>query len=87
MQKGSYQIGFRPRSSLIDPFFWIFKRIVDIVNVYNHSDLEPRQNVEQDVIDVAVDLLIMAQVDEENVPLRKIPKDFAIHLLTPCPII
>ena len=68
LQERPQHVGFVPCSSLINPFPRIFKWVHDVVHVNIHSRLKRRQQIEEEMIDIAVDLCNVSRIDKQNIP-------------------
>lgn len=56
LQERAQQIRFIPRHPQLEPLPRVFERVGHIVEVHQHAGFEARQELEQDVIDVAAGL-------------------------------
>ena len=56
LKESSKQIVLVPCNTLGDPLRWVFKRKKDIVDVDSYTRAETRENLEEEVIDVATQL-------------------------------
>src|SRR5438445_8328548 len=57
------------RSSVVDPLLRVFERIDDVVKVDVDPGTDPRQDFEENTIDVAVDLAHVRGIHEQDVVL------------------
>ena len=60
LKKGSQKVGFVPRSAFVQPDFGILERPENIMEMSDHSLLQQRQNLEEQVQHIASGLADVA---------------------------
>lgn len=69
IEKGLHNVLFVPeKSSLIDPTAWVFRRNVNVVDMYYDARCEIRHDREIFMNHIAADLCRMGGIDDQNIP-------------------
>ena len=81
LQKRAEHVLLVPRPAASQPVERVLEGREDIVKVNQRAWFQPRQDLEKEAVDVAVDLRDMSRVDEEDVAGLELVEDAEIDVL------